>query len=110
MTFKHVNIKYETLEGSEKDFGLVDSKGRKIGYRWKIYKAKSEVVQEARSWITLSWDNTEWFLAHTQATKNGDKFGALTATIYGKTEKEVRDAVQKRMIGAETRYKKQVSA
>lgn len=92
-------------QGGRDDFGLVDDKGRRIGFWWQLYSVTWTPTDEP--YRGCSPKHRFKFEARTHALRDGDRFGALPASITGDTIEEVLAKVSKRREGSSRRYAKQ---
>lgn len=88
------------------DFGLVDSKGRKIGAN--IYTATLEYIPfvegEHSRWAAISIAAGVYFTFRPQITKNGKEFGASQDRRYFNTEAECKQAIEAYLTSAKKRH------
>lgn len=108
-TYRDIKNTTETVfrNGGE-NFGLTDKQGRAIGYRWTIFAYQYEFYPEdetAKYCFSVPADRPQQgFRVKTQATRDGHKYGALTADLYFADLADAVAAVQKRAADAKKRY------
>ena len=107
----YTNARAVIVEGTTEvrhiDTGLVDEKGRKIGFRFSSYQM--EVVYEGeREYGSLHQEKpgTKWFYARFIATRNGEVFGSSDSYSRADTREEAVALAEKALAKAIKRYEK----
>lgn len=91
------------VTSSRETFDLEDERGRVIGFRSWIFECSYTPANG------YGYRETPRFIARTQATRNGEKFGALTPEIHADTLEAALAAVKKRRDDSFRRYARRFS-
>lgn len=84
-------------------FGLIDERGRAIGYAIAAYEMSYETLPERATYGEL--DNPR-FVARTSVTRDGEGFGAITRDVTGDTAAEVMAEARNRRQRSLERYRR----
>jgi hypothetical protein len=95
-----------TIEKNQVDFGIVDSRGRKIGACVSTFERTMEFVPEDHNGCYHLVAPGSYFMLRTQATRNGVAYGATQSSRYFKTEEERTHALGRYLRQAELHAKK----
>jgi hypothetical protein len=102
MSARSLRVSSELLSRRRYDFGVKDSRGRRIGYRVAAFRRVFEPVAEsATSWWTI--EPGVWFVAVTHQLRNGMEYGPLPNELMARSEEELEKLIEKRIRGAAKR-------
>lgn len=91
------------------DVGVVDFKGRRIGYLWQIWQADFVDAPEGDSNYYVVGDDElgHWYLGYCSPTRDGKTFGAYSRLPMQRTRAALEAAILKRVGEGTARYRKQ---
>ncbi len=104
MTTFHSNLKYNVIETERHDFSLTDQKGRAIGFVWTIRSVTS--TPGGGCGYNLDFADNKFFSLSSGTTRDGEGFGASTATFFALTRIEIEAEASRRMAVSRKRYTK----
>jgi hypothetical protein len=97
------------IDHEHTDFGLVDDRGRKIGYAASYHEVDYVEAPAEGHWYCTK-PVGHYFYARVHATRNGASYGSVNPEIEGASVEELRKVVAKKLAAAKKRYAKQFAA
>src|SRR4051812_11649807 len=95
------------------DIGLVDDKGRKIGFAVMRWTVTVEAALAGRSWFTAAGEyavGTVLFASRVTAARDGIAHGACQPDAYSATAAEMNAVIAKKIAAGTKRYAKKFGA
>jgi len=103
---KIVTITRTRIEDGSSDFGLVDDKGRALGYSWSIIAAKVEPTAAMYGYVLADDHPDAFFWVDGTTTRDGKRYGASQRDVKAFTIEEARLIAAKRVCTARNAYTK----
>lgn len=95
------------------DIGLVDEKGRQIGFAVARWTVTVETAPADRSWYPLAGEyavGTALFVSNVVPTRDGNAYGACQRDAYSDTAAAREVVIAKKLAAGTKRYAKKVGA